>query len=309
MYRRLYASLAALIALPLAAGGCTQMMRHSNMIVFGTNTVVGLRVGTGATQVPSIELGYARQEAVLMPVVANTSTKTTTTTSTGNPAGTTTVSQATTLAPCDISKPVEVVAGQPAPGAQPLPKFVTHPCLLVASNDKEGAKDSYSVLASFGADFGAGAEPSSATARGGLAQYFATGMAAQLLALNGGAAVVAAGPAAEKAAEGTRMTLGGVSVTADQVRAGTASNTAYNQWIGGISTQIAKAADMNAFGLEKGKFETALGKTEPLSCTTVAECAKKAVANKWHFSDFDAQDMAKMNQAAQAGWPSYTPGD
>lgn len=50
--------------------------------------------------------------------------------------------------------------------------------------------DTYSVLASFGADFEAGAEVQSATAGGGLAQYFATGMAARILADRGGANLV-----------------------------------------------------------------------------------------------------------------------
>jgi hypothetical protein len=198
MYRRLHSYLALSAAL-LACGGCTQMTRHSNMVVFGTNTVVGLRVGTNATQVPSIDLGYTRQEAVLMPLVANT----------GNAQG-----QATgpgTLVPCNVGTDVKVVKGTPAPDGTALPEFVTHPCLLVATDntdDRQG-RDSYSVLASFGADFGASAEPSGAKARGGLAQYFATGMAAQLLALNGGAAVVAVGPAAEAAADNAPMALNG----------------------------------------------------------------------------------------------------
>jgi len=192
MHRRFHAQLAALAALPLLAGGCA-MMPHSNMVVFGTNTVLGVRVGTAATQVPSIDIGYSRQEAVLMPVVANATLAT----------------DRTKAVPCDLSANVKLVAGQVDP--QDGPVLAPHPCLLVATNDREGARDSYSVLASFGANFGGSSKTTEATAQGGLAQYFATGMAAQLLALNGGAAVVAAGPAAQQAAAKPALTLEGES--------------------------------------------------------------------------------------------------
>jgi hypothetical protein len=92
------------------------------------------------------------------------------------------------LEPCDLSQPVAATGSA---------RFVVHPCSLVAVNGT--AMDSYSVLASFGANFEA-SQSTSATARGGLAQYFATGMAAQLLALNGGASVVAVGEAARESA-------------------------------------------------------------------------------------------------------------
>jgi hypothetical protein len=161
----------------LLCGGCAQMTRHSNLLVFGTNTVFGVRVGTAATQVPSIDVGYSRQEAVLMPLVANTSAS---------------QSDPKTLVPCDVSKDVKVVTGDADASGTKLADFAVHPCLLVATDGKQ-AKDSYSVPASFGANFGASAKPTETTAQGGLAQYLATGMAAQLLALNGGAAVVATG--------------------------------------------------------------------------------------------------------------------
>ena len=86
------------------------------------------------------------------------------------------------------------IAGGPPPTVVPDP--ATNPCLLLGV--REGARDSYSVLASFGGHFSASANKTDgATAGGGVSQYFATGMAAQLLALNGGAAVVSSGPAAD----------------------------------------------------------------------------------------------------------------
>lgn len=177
MRRRFYAQFASLI-LPLFAGGCVQATRHSNTMVFGTNTSFGIKVGTDPTQVPSIVVGYSRQEAVVVPLVANVD-ETTGTGSTGGPLN--------RLRPCNLTTPVVATGGT----------FAVHPCSLVAVNGK--AMDSYSVLASFGANFDASGGTSNHT-KGGLAQYFATGMAAQILAATGGASVVAVGNAATASA-------------------------------------------------------------------------------------------------------------
>lgn len=161
---------------PLAAGlvltGCVQATRHSNTMVFGTNTSFGIRAGQSAASVPEVNIGYSRQEAVIMPLVANNA------------------DNGKVQSPCDPSKAVEVKGGAP---------FAVHPCLLVGTNDK--AQDSYSVLASFGGKFGANADETGAKTEAGVAQYFATGIAAQLLAFQGGASLVAGGEAAKKAAE------------------------------------------------------------------------------------------------------------
>ena len=177
MRSRLY-SPAALILTPLLLGGCVQATRHSNAMVFGTNTSFGIKVGTDATQIPSVLVGYNRQEAVVLPLVANV----------GEAGGTDGNGQTLNrLKPCDLTIPVTASSGT----------FAIHPCSLVAVNGK--AMDSYSVLASFGADFDASGGGSNA-AKGGLAQYFATGVAAQLLAATGGASVVAVGNAATASA-------------------------------------------------------------------------------------------------------------
>lgn len=171
MRRRFYPQLAA-VALILPAGGCVQSVRHSNTMLFGTNTSFGIKVGTAPNQVPSITVGYDRQEAVIMPLVANVA------------------DNGEFQTPCDMGSGVTTGSGS---------QFINHPCALVAINGK--AQYSYSVLASFGAKFGGEGTTGGTKASGGLAQYFATGMAAQILALNGGASVVAVGEAAAKASE------------------------------------------------------------------------------------------------------------
>lgn len=70
---------------------------------------------------------------------------------------------------------------------------VNEPKYLGKSDTSE--EDTYSVLASFGADFEGGAQTGAAKAGGGLAQYFATGMAARILARQGGADLVNTGRA------------------------------------------------------------------------------------------------------------------
>ena len=157
----------------IALGGCVQATRHSNTMIFGTNTTFGIKVGTATGETPKIVVGYDRQEAVIMPLVANTG-------SSDSP---------NLLKPCDMTGEIKVPAGSKG--------YAVHPCSLVAFRD--GAQDSYSVLASFGAKFSAKAD-TTASAQGGLAQYFATGMAAQILALTGGAAVVSTGEAAVQSA-------------------------------------------------------------------------------------------------------------
>ncbi|WP_114950866.1 hypothetical protein [Sphingosinicella terrae] len=148
--------------------GCTTP-HHSNALIFGTNTSFGIDVGQSPTGTPTILVGYRRQEAVFMPLVANVL-----------------YDQNGTPTPCYIQP--RIVAGVP----QPPPAGTIPACYLVGQNG--GAIDSYSVLASFGAQFEADAV--GGTAGGGLAQFFATGLAAQALAIEGGPALVAVGNAA-----------------------------------------------------------------------------------------------------------------
>jgi len=155
MYRR-YGFL--LIASTVLASGWTLTVRHSNTLLFATNTQVALSVGTNATAQPDVTIGYKRQEAVVMPLVANYAP---------NP------KEPGKLVPCKSPQ------GPPAPE-----------CLIIGKNGTANAQDSYSVLASFGAKFGGRTDGTAPEASVGIAQYFATGVAAQLLAATGGASII-----------------------------------------------------------------------------------------------------------------------
>lgn len=156
----------AFAALIVAGQGCTTP-HHSNALIFGTNTVVGLSVGPDVTAAASINVGYRRQEAVFMPLVATNNFA-----ADGTPT------------PCAVGPDLGATV---ATGERAVPA-----CFLVGQHG--GAIDAYSVLASFGAEFSARATDPSAG--GGLAQFFATGIAAQALAIRGGPALVAVGAAA-----------------------------------------------------------------------------------------------------------------
>lgn len=152
MYRRVL-KFGCIVMLPFAAGlgGCAQMTRHSNTLVFGTDTTLGVKLGQSASQAPAVEIGYNRQELAFVPVLANTE---------GD----------ANLDPCPVASIKD--------------------CHFRASSG--GAdKDSYSTIASFGGK--AKANGTNTDGNVTVAQYFATGIAAQKLALTGGANIVQAG--------------------------------------------------------------------------------------------------------------------
>lgn len=121
----------------LTTTGCATP-KHSNVLIFGTNTKFALDLSADTTGNPGITIGYARQEAVWMPLLANT-------------------------------------------GKDYEPSLcATENCLYKGTEGND--KDTYSVLASFGAKFSAEYTGTSPKAGGGLAQYFATGLAARKLA-------------------------------------------------------------------------------------------------------------------------------
>lgn len=168
--------LAGLSLLVVGLGACSQTTRHSNTLMFGTNTSVGVNVGKDASQTPTVQIGFQRQEAAFVPLLANTAESS---------------SNATNLIPC----PATTVGSDPAVP----PKG----CMFVAESMEDGEltnKDAYSVLASFGGTFGGGTDGAKAT----VAQYFATGVAAQQLAESGGANVVTAGPASGQIADAAK---------------------------------------------------------------------------------------------------------
>ena len=160
MRDRLVATLALSGVMAGLLPGCVS---NPNAMVFGTNTVLGISAGASATNSPSVTVGYKRQEAVVMPLVAN------------------------------------VKMNGEELNACPIDALATgkHPCVLTSSeSDGKGADqtDALSVLASFGTQYGAkGQNPA---VEGEISQYFATGLAARRLAEQAGIGAVALGPAA-----------------------------------------------------------------------------------------------------------------
>lgn len=266
---------AALAGIALA-GGCVQSTRHSNTMLFGTTTQFGIRAGTTPTSVPELNIGYSRQEAVVLPLVANDDDD-------GN-----------TQRPCKLTTPVEVVGRS---------GFAVHPCALVAI--KGEAQDSYSVLASFGAKFDGAAQADGSTAKGGLAQYFATGMAAQLLAFSGGASVVAVGDAAAKASEKAapdpatvKALFGGESA----FTRGTAMRNAHGDFRDQLLAKVT-LTDPQQIGARMQAFESAVGATSvgvAGQCTTTEACRAAIVDNDPYRSIYNAKKAAF--DAALAAW-------
>jgi hypothetical protein len=253
MRGRLYPHVATTVA-SLALAGCVQATRHSNMMIFGTATQFGIRAGTGATSVPEINVGYSRQEAVVMPLVANTE------------------DNGTYQTPCRVE------AVPPHSRSSGLP---VHPCLLVAVNGK--AQDSYSVLASFGAQFDGSVQTGGTGVKGGLAQYFATGVAAQLLALNGGASVVAVGEAALASATRPRAdadTLEALYGDAETLQAARERRSSYERFQRKLIDKI-RATESEVLIVRLKAFEDKVGAKGELSpdCeASIAGCADAAIA-------------------------------
>ena len=128
---------------------------HTNTLIFATNTKFAIDIAADPTGYPSLTVGYKRQEAVWMPLLANKDNK-----------GTSHADN----------------------------KF------LFLGKQKLQDHDTYSVLASFGATFSGGStmgietQGAKVSTGGGLAQFFATGLAARKLAEKGGSRLVSIQP-------------------------------------------------------------------------------------------------------------------
>ncbi|WDF72309.1 hypothetical protein [Novosphingobium sp. KACC 22771] len=193
--------------------------------------------------------------------------------------------------PCNLTSPVQ------AAGAT----FAVHPCSLVAVNGK--VQDSYSVLASFGAKF-EGGTINGATAKGGLAQYFATGVAAQLLALNGGASVVAVGDAATAAATTkpaspatVQALLGNESLMAK----GVGYRDAYTQFRARILAKI-ELTDPTLLKQKIAKFESDAGVAGmgiALDCADKAAC-QTALTDNDPYRSIYGRNKSKFDAAFDA---------
>lgn len=245
MRRRFRRNLAFLLIAGASLGGCVQATRHSNTMVFGTNTAFGIVAGQDATGIPSVTVGYRRQEAVVMPLVANTQ------------------DNGSYQMPCDIEMMGPVAQGQ------------MNPCLLVALSGR-GAIDTYSVLASFGADFsGSGTNPN---ASGTLAQFFSTGIAAQNLAMRGGAALVAASDSATVSASNELDPAVAAALSSPAVvTATTEATTALATTLDQIVVRYRAAPDPAAFVQRVAAFETAAGIAETSGFALMRRCNREAL--------------------------------
>lgn len=142
----------ALAALLLSA--CTSMMDHSNTMVFATTTKTALDVSQDPTGSLGVTLGYKRLEAVWMPLLPNQG-------------------KSNEREPATCKKDANSNA---------CPMF----------NGVDGTQvDTYSVLATFsGSASGIAGGGNGANAKGNIAQFFATGLAARTLASRGGNAAL-----------------------------------------------------------------------------------------------------------------------
>lgn len=157
------------IILASAFGLTSCVVAHRDVMVFGTDTSFGISVGADpvSSQVANVSIGYKRREAVWMPLLVNGQD---------------------TRAFCEqwnsdgtCARPV----GASAVNENWSPKYTSEAAGVDATvGGNESEKDTYSVFASFGGD------ASAATGKGrvAVAQFFATGIAAQRLGSNPSAA-------------------------------------------------------------------------------------------------------------------------
>lgn len=173
---------AILLALGVLSG-CQSTPNHTNTLIFGTNTKIALDVSQDPTGVVGVTLGYKRQEAVWMPLLANTRKSNT----------------SSDMLPADCSNSTAPDTVNVTPGSKD-PKVMD--CKFTGkagstSTNGTGAEDTYSVLATFSGEgkgvAGTAAGKPEASAGGALAQFFATGLAARVLAEQGSSIVNTAG--------------------------------------------------------------------------------------------------------------------
>ena len=146
---------------------CSSSPQHSNTLIFSTTTKMAIDVSAEpASGSPEVTIGYKRVEGVWMPLLAN-----------------------------------EKVFENNATPAKCTPK---EDCVFQSketTKDGSSKTDTYSVLATLGAKFGGEAKASSASASGGISQFFATGIAAQKLAETGGSRLVSVQPTSTQEVE------------------------------------------------------------------------------------------------------------
>jgi len=208
--------------------GCETMPHHTNTLFFGTATTLGVEIGaaTPGSPTPQGTVGYSRVEALALPLLANVSFKEGGTndekitacdpriTATGTLGGTmggdidVTVKKTTNGQPQGIIKgkvatTIEVKGADAESGVKS-----GHECKFIGTRGED--EDTYSVLATFRGKVAGSGNAGSGNAGSGnengnevkanVAQYFASGHAAVILAERAGAAAVSTGKAAEESA-------------------------------------------------------------------------------------------------------------
>lgn len=139
------------IAGTMLLSGC--IPSHSDTLIFGTQTKLAVDLSINSTtNVPSMTVGYTRQEGVWMPLYVNSRDSRFSSFSSG----------------------------------KVFRNFTSGVSGLKYVGNEENNRDTYSVLASFGANISGGSNSSGV----GIAQYFATGIAARKLADKGGEKLV-----------------------------------------------------------------------------------------------------------------------
>ncbi len=146
---------ALVFSVVITISACSSTPHHTNTLIFGTNTKFAIDIAADPTGTPSLTVGYKRQEIVWMPLLANQDNN-----------------------------------GKP---------HADNKFLFLGKQEPQN-QDTYSVLASFGATFSAGStmgietQGAKVSTGGGLAQFFATGLAARKLAEKGGSRLVSIQP-------------------------------------------------------------------------------------------------------------------
>ncbi len=177
---------AVIVGTGLLVSACA--VPHNNVLIFGTQTKVGVDVGVAAEAggIPDVTIGYKRREAVWMPLVMNEQNcetnsimligsyywcKTKTTALTDDSA---------------LNAAVDGTPSQAITANDTSSKFMGYANGINTDRGGKNAElDTYSVFASLGAKVRGGGKDGASL---GIAQFFATGIAAQRLGANPSAA-------------------------------------------------------------------------------------------------------------------------
>ncbi len=258
------------IALFAALGlpGCAAL-KHNDVLIFGTDTKLALDISTSATSggAPELTIGYKRQEAVWMPLVVN---------------GRGVSTKVTEMACKDKD-------GKPAPCSENLEELKY---TGTAERDAQKGRDAYSVFASFGANIKGDAKNTSATV--GLAQFFATGVAAQRLAANSQVANVLA---LQPEATGKAIAEAAAPLTDEQILA-----RAERIKAGAKQQDLADRAAACVTLSSKGGADIASKLPTPVDTTLAARITKAKTPAEFRLI-IDEFDDGKLESAVKATCP------